>query len=59
VRADMLVHDAIDGDTADLFEAGNPNAKVVRIGNSDHDVFNSNPAEVAREMNAFMDRLPH
>jgi non-heme chloroperoxidase len=59
VRADMLVHDAIDGKTADLFEAGNPNAKVVRIGNSDHDVFNSNPAEVAREMNAFMDRLPY
>jgi pimeloyl-ACP methyl ester carboxylesterase len=58
-RADKRAHDVIDGKTADLFASGNPKAKVVRIGNSDHDVFNSNPAEVAREMNRFMDQLPH
>ena len=58
-RADKLAHDAIDGRTADLFAIGNPKAKVVRIANSEHDVFNSNPVAVEREMNAFMDSLSH
>jgi len=59
VRADKLAHDAIDGKTANLFAMGNPKAKVVRIANSEHDIFNSNPVEVEREMNAFMNGLPH
>jgi pimeloyl-ACP methyl ester carboxylesterase len=59
VRADKLAHDAIDGKTANLFTMGNPKARVVRIANSEHDVFNSNPVEVEREMNAFMNGLPH
>jgi pimeloyl-ACP methyl ester carboxylesterase len=57
-RADRAAHDAIDGKTADLFALGNPKAKVVRIANSEHDVFNSNPIAVEREMNTFMDGLP-
>lgn len=58
-RADKHAHDVIDGKTADWFARGNPKAKVVRIANSDHDVFNSNPDAVAREMDAFMAALPH
>jgi hypothetical protein len=42
----------------DFFEAGVPQAKVVRIVNGAHYIFRSNPAEVEREMNAFMDGLP-
>ena len=58
VRADFAAQDAIKKRIADLFAAGNPRAKVVPVANSEHDVFNSNPAEVEREMNAFMDALP-
>ena len=58
-RADKLAHDVIDGKTADLFAAGNPKAEVVRVGNSAHDVFSSNPLEVGQEMDAFMAGLPH
>jgi non-heme chloroperoxidase len=39
------------------FEAGNPRAKVVRLANAQHAIFLSNPEDVAREMNAFMDGL--
>ena len=46
------------GNFAALFAAGNPRARVIAIANSDHDVFNSNPAETGRAMNAFMDALP-
>jgi non-heme chloroperoxidase len=42
----------------DGFEAGVPQAKVVRIANGEHYIFRSNPTEVEREMNAFMDGLP-
>lgn len=42
---------------AKRFQAGNPSAHVVLIGNSQHDVFNSNTAEVVRDMNAFLDHL--
>jgi pimeloyl-ACP methyl ester carboxylesterase len=41
----------------DAFAAGVPSAKVVRIPNADHYVFNSNGAEVVREMNAFLSKL--
>lgn len=39
------------------FEAGTPQAKVVRLPYADHYVFRSNEADVLREMNAFMDGL--
>jgi pimeloyl-ACP methyl ester carboxylesterase len=44
---------------ADAVEADYPNARIIRIPNSDHYVFNSNEADVLREMNNFMDGLPH
>jgi non-heme chloroperoxidase len=40
-------------------ESGWPTAQVVRIPNSEHWVFQSNETDVIREMNAFMDGLPH
>jgi hypothetical protein len=33
-------------------------ARVVRISNADHSVFQSNEADVLREMNAFIGSLP-
>jgi non-heme chloroperoxidase len=42
---------------ADAFAAGTPQARVVRIANANHFVFWSNPDDVAKEMNAFMDGL--
>ena len=42
---------------ADAFAAGVPSAHVVRIPNADHYVFNSNEAEVVREMNVFLSKL--
>jgi non-heme chloroperoxidase len=43
---------------ADAFGAAMPSAKVVRLPNADHFVFYSNPAEVFREMTAFLAKLP-
>jgi non-heme chloroperoxidase len=43
---------------ADAFERGVPTARVVRIPNADHAVFHSNPADVLREMHAFIATLP-
>ncbi|HEY4047057.1 MAG TPA: alpha/beta hydrolase [Acidobacteriaceae bacterium] len=43
---------------ADAFATGVPSAHVVRISNADHYVFNSNEAEVVREMNSFLANLP-
>lgn len=43
---------------ADAFERGVPTARVVRIANADHAVFDSNPSDVLREMNAFISSLP-
>ncbi|WP_109488626.1 alpha/beta fold hydrolase [Occallatibacter savannae] len=42
----------------EAFQAGNPQAKVVRLPNADHFVFYSNEADVLREMNAFIAALP-
>lgn len=39
------------------FAAGNPKARIVYIADSEHDVFNSNPDQVEREMNKFIDGL--
>jgi non-heme chloroperoxidase len=43
---------------ANAFEAGVPSAHVVRLPNADHYVFNSNEADVLREMNTFLAKLP-
>lgn len=43
---------------ADAFHAGVPSARVVRLPNANHYVFNSNEADVIREMNAFLAQLP-
>jgi len=42
---------------AHLFESTLPNAKVVRIAHASHYVFQSNTAEVIREMDSFIDTL--
>lgn len=42
------------GAQAKAFEAGVPNARVVRLPNANHYVFRSNEADVLREMNAFI-----
>ena len=39
------------------FQAGVPSARVVRLPNANHYVFNSNEADVLREMNAFIGSL--
>ena len=43
---------------ANAFEAGVPTAHVVRIQNAEHYVFKSNEADVLREMNDFLAKLP-
>jgi pimeloyl-ACP methyl ester carboxylesterase len=43
---------------AKAFESGIPSARVVRLPNANHFVFNSNEADVLREMNAFLAKLP-
>jgi len=43
---------------ANAFEAGLPSAHVVRLPNASHYVFKSNEADVIREMNAFLSKLP-
>jgi non-heme chloroperoxidase len=42
---------------ADAFQAGVPGSRVVRIPNASHMIFESNEADVLREMNAFIDKL--
>jgi non-heme chloroperoxidase len=44
-------------DSADDFERGVPSARVVRLQNANHYVFQSNEADVLREMNAFLATL--
>lgn len=43
---------------ANAFESGNPSARVVRLANASHAVFLSNEADVLREMQAFLAKLP-
>ncbi|AXC13336.1 putative hydrolase [Acidisarcina polymorpha] len=43
---------------ADNFRQGVPSARIVMIPNADHYVYLSNEAQVAREMNDFLDTLP-
>ena len=46
------------GAQADAFEKGIPSARVVRLPHAAHRVFESNEADVLREMNAFIASLP-
>jgi non-heme chloroperoxidase len=43
---------------AKALQAGLPSARIVRLAGAAHDVFRSNEADVLREMNAFLARLP-
>lgn len=43
---------------ADALQADHPTARFVRLPFAEHEVWNSNEADVVREMNAFMDELP-
>jgi pimeloyl-ACP methyl ester carboxylesterase len=45
------------GAQAKAFESGEPSARVVRLPHANHYVFNSNEADVLREMNAFFASL--
>ncbi|MFC5865272.1 alpha/beta fold hydrolase [Acidicapsa dinghuensis] len=48
---------AIVGAQVNAFEAGNPTARVVRIPHADHFIFESNEADVIREMNTFLAKM--
>jgi|SRR5579863_10153926 len=50
--------EATTGAQAKAFEAGVPTARVVRLPHANHYVFQSNEADVLREMNAFLSGLP-
>lgn len=57
--ADMIAEDfARVSAQADAFQKGNPNARIVRLANADHQVFRSNETDVLREINAFIATLP-
>jgi pimeloyl-ACP methyl ester carboxylesterase len=43
---------------ADAFQAGIPGSRVVRLPNASHMIFVSNEADVLREINAFLVKLP-
>jgi pimeloyl-ACP methyl ester carboxylesterase len=58
-RAAFEARDTVTaGAQADAFEKGIPSARVVRLPHAHHYVFLSNEADVLREMNAFIARLP-
>jgi pimeloyl-ACP methyl ester carboxylesterase len=58
-RAAMTKWDTNRGTVfANAFEVGVPSAHVVRIPNADHYVFQSNEAQVLKEMDAFIAKLP-
>jgi non-heme chloroperoxidase len=45
-------------DQAAAFEAGVPSARVIRLEGASHNVFESNEADLLREMNDFIRSLP-
>jgi pimeloyl-ACP methyl ester carboxylesterase len=58
-RAAFEAHDeATTGAQAKAFEDGVPTARVVRLPHANHNVYTSNEADVLREMNSFLARLP-
>ena len=50
--------DAQDLEAVNAFETGLPSARVVRLPHASHYVFQSNEADVLREMKAFIGSLP-
>ncbi len=57
--AQMVAQDKVlTSAQADAFQAGNPEARVIRIPDADHFVFRSNEAEVLSDINTFMETLP-
>jgi pimeloyl-ACP methyl ester carboxylesterase len=50
--------EASTGAQAKAFESGLPSARVVRLPHANHYVFQSNEADVLREMNSFIGSLP-
>jgi non-heme chloroperoxidase len=59
VKAERMAADHVSCSAqASAFAAGVPTAHVVRLANADHYVFISNQAELVREMNAFLSKLP-
>jgi len=58
-RAALEAHDEmIAGAQARAFEEGVPTARVIRLPHANHAVYVSHEADVLREMNAFLARLP-
>ena len=57
-RADVEKRNQMKRDQAEAFQAGVPSARVVRLENAGHDVFQSNESEALREMNDFIKSLP-
>jgi len=53
------IQDRLSAAQAYAVQRANPSARVVRIAKATHLIFRSNPEDVEREMNAFMDDLPH
>ena len=49
---------ASTGAQAKAFEHGVPSARVVRLAHANHYVFRSNEADVFREIQAFIGKLP-
>lgn len=55
----MVAHDlAVCSARTDAFQAADPKAKLVRLPNANHFVFESNEDEVIKAMNGFLDALP-
>jgi pimeloyl-ACP methyl ester carboxylesterase len=57
-RAEVEKRNQMKSDQAASFQSGVPAARVVRLENASHDVFQSNEFEVLREMNDFIKHLP-
>lgn len=47
----------LDAELVARFTAGNPKAKIVTIANGEHDIFNSDPDQVERDMKTFIEGL--
>jgi pimeloyl-ACP methyl ester carboxylesterase len=59
-RAVAEAHDVTDmtGPQVNAFQAANPSARVVRLPRASHYIYESNEADVLREMRAFIGKLP-
>lgn len=57
-RVAVEARNQVKRDQSVAFQGGVPSARVVRLENAGHDVFQSNESEVLREMNDFIKGLP-